>query len=83
MSRQAPSNEMSDPMARAKRLADRMARRLEGEDVADIPLALALLTGSIVHQCADDIDHARKLIAGIRSLEDRFLASAFRDAKMH
>ena len=64
-------------MARAKRLAERMARRLDGEEVGDITLALALLTGGIVHQYAENIDRAQDLIAGIRRLEDRFIASAY------
>jgi hypothetical protein len=64
-------------MARARTLAERMAKRLDQEDVADISLAIALLTSGIVHQYAEDVTRARDLIAGIRKLEDRLIQTSY------
>jgi len=66
-----------DPMARAKKLAERMAKRLDSEDVGDISVALAILTSGIVHQYAEDLARAKELLVGIRRLEDRFIESAY------
>jgi hypothetical protein len=73
-----PDGTAPDPMARARTLAERMAKRLDREDVADISLALAFLTSGIVHQYADDFTRARELVTGIRKLEDRLLESAYK-----
>ena len=77
MQTKPPPKKPADPMARAKKLAERMAKRLASEDVGDISIALALLTSGVVHQYAEDLTKAHELIAGIRRLEDRFIESAF------
>jgi hypothetical protein len=74
--RTIPADMLAEPMARAKRLAEKMARVLNNEDVSDIAIAVALLTSGVVHQYADDRVKAGELMAGIRKLEDRFVAKA-------
>jgi hypothetical protein len=66
-----------DPMARARTLAERIAMRLDQGNVADVSLAIALLTSGIIHQYAEDFTRARDLIAGIRKLEDRLIESSY------
>jgi hypothetical protein len=67
----------TDPMARAKVLADRMAKTLDREDVGDVSVALALLTGGMVHQYAETLQKAQDILTGIRRLEDQFVERAF------
>lgn len=72
-----------DPMARARILAERMAKRLGNEDVGDVSIALALLTSGMVYQYADNAAKAHDLLAGIRRLEDQFVERAFTDDALH
>jgi hypothetical protein len=67
----------NEPMARAKKLAEKMAGLLEGESVSDVAVALTLLTSGAIHHHADDIDEARELIETVHYLEKRFLATAY------
>lgn len=69
------------PMARAKKLAERMAKRLENEEVGDVTIAVALLMSGVVLHYADDGTKAHDLTAGIRRLEDRFIACALAAAE--
>jgi len=71
-----PPDMLAEPMARAKHLAEKMARVLSNEDVSDVAIAVALLTSGVVHQHTDDSLKAREMMAGIRKLEDRFVATA-------
>jgi hypothetical protein len=38
----------ADPLARANHLAKQMARALENEDISDVALAVAVLTGGVI-----------------------------------
>jgi hypothetical protein len=67
----------NDPMSNAKKLAERIAKEMDSEDVGDVTVAVAILTSGIVYQRADDLGKARELLAGIRQLEDRFILGAY------
>lgn len=41
---------MTEPLSRAKLLAEKMARVLDNEDVSDVTIAVALLTSGVVYQ---------------------------------
>jgi hypothetical protein len=71
-----PAADAAAPMARAKKLAERMAKRLENEEVGDVTIAVALLMSGVVLHYADDRAKAHDLTAGIRRLEDRFIERA-------
>ena len=74
--RSIPADMVAEPLARAKQLAEKMARVLNNEEVSDVTIAVALLTSGVVHQYGDDLAKARELMAAIRKLEDRFVAKA-------
>jgi hypothetical protein len=65
-----------EPLTRAKRLVEKMARVLDDEDVSDVAIAVALLTTGVVDYYADGPAMANELVNVIRKLEDRFLAEA-------
>jgi hypothetical protein len=67
----------AEPLARAKKLAEKMARVLDGESVSDVTVALALLTSGAIHQHADDVGKARQLVQAVHHLEGRFLKTVF------
>lgn len=67
----------TDPLGRAKTLAEKMARVLDGESVSEVTVALALLTSGAIHQHADDVGKARQLIQAVHHLEGRFLKTVF------
>jgi hypothetical protein len=71
-----PPEVLAEPLTRAKRLAEKMARMLNNEDVSDVAIAVALLTSGVVHQYADGPARVDELVNAIRKLEDRFLAKA-------
>jgi hypothetical protein len=71
-----PASIPADPLARAKHLAEKMARVLNNEDVSDVAIAVALLTSGVVHQYSDGPARVNELVNAIRELEDRFLAKA-------
>jgi hypothetical protein len=73
-----PSKGAFDPLGRAKHLAEKMARALDNEDVADVSIALALVTSGIIRQYADNAEGAYELIQNIRRLEDQFIAKVFK-----
>ena len=74
----SPSYQASDgPLDRAQRLAARMAKVVHGHDVADVSLAVALLTSGLVHQYAESLPVARDLIKSIRCVEDQMIKNAF------
>lgn len=72
--RPIPPQVLGEPLTRPKRLAERMARVLNNEDVSDVTIAVALLTSGVVHQYADGPTKADELVNAIRKLEDRLLA---------
>jgi hypothetical protein len=72
-----PAEAQAEPLARAKRLAERMARVLNDEEVSDVTIAIALLMSGVVHHYADGPAKADELTNAIRKLEDRFLAKTF------
>jgi hypothetical protein len=67
----------AEPLARARKLAEKMARVLDGESVSDVTVALALLTSGAIHQHADDAGKARQLVQAVHHLEARFLKTVF------
>jgi hypothetical protein len=71
-----PAEVLAEPLTRANRLAEKMARVLNNEDVSDVVIAVALLTSGVVHQYADGPARVDELLNAIRKLEDRFLAKA-------
>jgi hypothetical protein len=71
-----PLKVLAEPLTRAKRLAEKMARVLDDEDVSDVAIAVALLTTGVVDYYADGPARANELVKAIRKLEDRFLAEA-------
>lgn len=77
----ATADAATAPMVRAKKLAERMAKRLENEEVGDVTIAVALLMSGVVLHYADDRTKAQNLAAGIRRLEDRFIECAFEAAQ--
>jgi hypothetical protein len=70
--RPIPPQMLTEPLTRAKRLAEKMARVLNNEDVS----AVALLTDGVVNHYARDTATANALVSKIRGLEDRLLAKA-------
>ena len=70
----------SDALGRAMVLAERMAKVLSDESVADTSVALALLASGVVEFYAEDLNHARHMLSAIRDLEDRFVEAAMHDA---
>jgi hypothetical protein len=73
--RLSPPQILAEPLARAKKLAEKMARVLnDGEDVSDVAVAIALLTSGVVNHYAGDPVKVRQLVDTIRRLEDRLLA---------
>jgi len=71
-----PPRMVTEPLRRAKRLAEQMARVLDREEVSDAAVAVALLTGGAVSRYAGNAANADELIGTIRELEDRLLAVA-------
>lgn len=69
-----PPQVLAEPLTRAKRLAEKMARVLDNEEVSDVAVAVALLTSGVVHQYADGPAKADELVNAIRRIEDRLLA---------
>ncbi len=57
-----PAEVLAEPLARAKQLAEKMARVLIDEDVSDVAIAVALLTSGVVHQYADGPAKVRELM---------------------
>ena len=72
--RYIPPEVLAEPLARAKQLAEKMARVLNNEEVSDVAVAVALLTSGVVNQYAGDAAGGKELVNKIRKLEDRFLA---------
>ena len=72
-----PAALLNEPLTRAKWLAEKMAHMLNDEDVSDVAIALALLTGAVVNHYADDTTKANELVSNIRRLEDRLLVQTF------
>jgi hypothetical protein len=72
-----PVKSPSEPLARAKRLAEKMARVLNDEDVSDVAIAVALLTSGVVNHYAEGPAKVTELVIKIRKLEDRLLAKTF------
>jgi hypothetical protein len=76
----------SDALGRARLLAEKMARVLSDENVADTSVALALLASGVVEFYAEDLTHARHMLGAIRDLEDSFVQAAMADetqGKLH
>ena len=71
--RYIPAEVLAEPLTRAKRLAEKMARVLDNEEVSDVAVAVALLTSGVVNHYAGDPAKATDLVNKIRKLEDRFL----------
>ena len=67
----------ADPLARANHLAKQMARALENEDIADVALAVAVLTGGVILNYSNDTAQARALLDLVRKFEGQILLSAF------
>ena len=82
---EATTPELQEPMARAAKLAEKMARLLREEDITDATVALALLTTGVVEHYVTDYAEACDLMEAIRVLEDRLLALAMDTdtARMH
>ena len=74
--RSIPPRLVAEPLRRAKRLAEQMARVLDKEEVSDAAVAVALLTGGVVSRYAGNAVEADELMGTIRQLEDRLLAVA-------
>jgi hypothetical protein len=72
--RPIPPQVLAEPLTRPKRLAEKMARMLNNEDVSDVAIALALLTSGVVNHYAEGPAKADELVNVIRKLEDRLLA---------
>ena len=77
--------ELEEPMARAAKLAEKMARVLRKEEITDVTVALALLTTGVVEHYVMDFAEAVDLMGAIRVLEDRLLASTMdgKPVRMH
>lgn len=75
--RYIPAEVLAEPLTRAKRLAEKMARVLDNEEVSDVAVAVALLTSGVVNHYASDPTKANDLVSKIRALEDRLLAKSF------
>lgn len=75
--RYIPAEVLAEPLARAKQLAERMARVLDNEEQSDVAVAVALLTSGVVNHYAGDPTKANDLVSKIRKLEDRLLAKTF------
>jgi hypothetical protein len=73
-----PLKVLAEPLTCAKRLAEKMARVLDDEDVSDVAIAVALLTTGVVDQYADGPAKVTELVNVIRKLEDRFLLAPVR-----
>ena len=69
-----PVKSPPEPLARAKRVAEKMARVLKDEDISDAAIAVALLTSGVVKHYAGGPAKARELVDTIRRVEDRLLA---------
>jgi thymidine phosphorylase len=67
---------LSEPLRRAKRLAEQMARVLDKEEMSDAAVAVALLTSGVVRRHAGNAVEAEELMDTIREFEDRLLAVA-------
>jgi hypothetical protein len=74
-----PVEVLAEPLARAKLLAEKMARVLKDEDISDAAIAVALLTSGVVNHHAGGPAKARELVDTIRRVEDRLLATTFED----
>jgi hypothetical protein len=72
-----PMEAPAEPLARAKRLAEKMARVLNDAEVSDAAVAVAFLTSGVVTHFADDPAKGPQIINTIRKLEDRLMAGAF------
>jgi hypothetical protein len=55
-----------EPLMRAKRLAEKIARVLDDEDVSDVAIAVALLKTGVVDYYADGPARANDLVNVIR-----------------
>jgi hypothetical protein len=71
-----PVEVLAEPLARAKLLAEKIARVLKGEDISDAAIAVALLTSGVVNHYAGGPAKARELVDTIRRVEDRLLAES-------
>ena len=73
------------PLERAEKLVERMTKVLHDQDVADVSLAVALLTIGVVHQYAETLPIARDLMKSIRKVEDHMMDRAydFADVSLH
>ncbi|WP_157083686.1 hypothetical protein [Bradyrhizobium manausense] len=78
--RPVPPQVTSDPLARTKLLAEKLATTLIDEDVSDATLAIAFLTGGVINHYARDAVEAHELLDKIRQLEDRLLARTMKAA---
>ena len=80
-----PLESLSEPLARARRLAEQMARILNDEDVSDVAIAVALLTSGVVKHYAGGPAKVTELVTKIRKLEDSLLARTFDagDLRLH
>jgi hypothetical protein len=68
-----PAEVLAEPLARAKLLAEKMARVLRDEGISDAAIAVALLTSGVVNHYAGGPAKARELVDTIRRVEDRLL----------
>ena len=71
-----PADMLVEPLARAKHLAEKMARVLNNEEQSDVAVAVALLTSGVVNHYAGDPAKANELMTKIRGLEDRLLTKS-------
>lgn len=71
-----PPKGAGEVLGRARQPAEKMARVLNGEDVTDVTIAVALLTSGVIHQYADNPVSASELTSSIRRLEDRFITKS-------
>ena len=70
-----PTGVASDPMAKAKQLAEKMSGLLEKEEVSDAALAVALLTPGVVAYHTTNAVAAAGLMKTIRQMEDKLLTA--------
>jgi hypothetical protein len=69
-----PVEVLAEPLARAKLLAEKLARVLKDEDISDAAIAVALLTSAVVNHYAGGPAMERELVDTIRRVDDRLLA---------
>jgi hypothetical protein len=73
-----PPQGVTEPLTRARQLADTMAHALNDEAVLDVATAIAMLTSAVVNNYARDQAEAKELVEIIRRIEDRLLAKTAR-----